>query len=397
MAATYNNGPRTQFATSEGGPIPSTLFIRDVKDFMPKLKRQDVVFTKLFETAPAPDQPMMKAEWSWGEPDAWESTITEAIANDTDNVITVADGSLLQLSDRIWFATGEEMLVLAITDNTVQVRRGYADTTAAAVDDNATFYILGSALVEHADDPDSTYTLGQSDYNYHQIMDFTWSMSHRAEVTPHYASDGKNAFQSEMRKKMSDTAPLRMELTYLLGSRYLGSTTLPSAMGGLNQQSYFSTRTPLSSEPLDMSSLEGLLEDINMISGDAEMPNYLITSHLGCRIISSWFNPTRQTSGTDEKFNLKFTEIDTWFGKVRLVPNYIMNKVQRNVLYVMDPGKIKKRPYDSKAGWNTGEYHTQGWHRRGFLRSDTTLIAQAADWRGVLYDWSQTETDYPNL
>jgi hypothetical protein len=63
----------------------------------------------------------------------------------------------------------------------------------------------------------------------------------------------------------------------------------------------------------------------------------------------------------------------------------------------MNPEDFKRRPYASSTGWNTGNYETQGWHTRGFLRSDTTLIAQRADSRAEIYGFSTTAGDYSGL
>ena len=394
MAGTVSNEPRLQYADSvEGGTILSAFHIREIKDFMPRLTRQDIVLSKLFETGPAPERPMLKHEWSWGEPDPWEGSLAVAIVSTDQPTFTAADGSIFQIADRI-IIDAEEMYVTGIEGNVVEVDRGFAGTTPATHLINTAIFILGPAIVEHADDPDSVWTQGNYDYNYCQIMDFTWSMSARAEVTPNWGRAEGNAYDQEMRRKMEDTAPLRMEITYLTGHRSLGSGVSPSTMGGLDQTSFFTWRNDLSGAVLEFSDLEDLAEDIFMSAGSQEMPNMLMTSHFGWQIISSWFNDSRVSTVKDDSINLTWKEIETHFGTIRVTTNYIMNRVAPDTMYLFNPKMFKKKPYATGFGWHTGSYYTQGWYRRGFLRSDSTLIAQGPDWRGALTGFSTTRSDY---
>jgi hypothetical protein len=63
----------------------------------------------------------------------------------------------------------------------------------------------------------------------------------------------------------------------------------------------------------------------------------------------------------------------------------------------LDPRVYNKRPYAQGTGWQTGEHSTQGWHRRGFLRGDFTLLAEQCDARGELYGFSTTVGDYSGI
>lgn len=394
MAGVTSNEPRLQYADSvEGGSILSAFHIREINDFMPKLTRQDIVVSKLFETAPAPEKPMLKHEWSWGEPDPWEGELGADISSTSVKQFTAVDATIFQLSDRLIIDT-EEFYVTGIEGTTVSCERGFSGTTPATHTSGTAIFILGPAIVEHADDPDSIWTQGNYDYNYCQIMDFTWSMSGRADVTPNYGRAAGSAYEQEMKRKMTDTAPLRMELTYLMGNRSIGSGVSPSTMGGLNQESFFTWRDDLSGAVLELNHLENLAEDIFMAAGSQEMPSVIMTSNFGHQVFSSWFNDSRQSTIRDEKANIVWTEVTTHFGTFRIVPNYIMNRVAPDVMYLFDPKMFKKKPYASGFGWHTGQYYTQGWYKRGFLRSDTTLIAQGCDWRGALSGFSTTRSDY---
>jgi hypothetical protein len=390
MAATVAVTPQHSSST-----VPSDLRIRDVPDWTDKLRRTNVVFSKLIGSEGPPSTPMNKAEWGWGSPDPYETTITEALTTTDGTSVTFADGTYLQVGDIVYIGA-EEMQVTAVAGNVATVTRGFAGTTAATALDNATAFIIGPALTESADDADSPYTQGEVDFNYHQIMTFTWPMSKRAEVTPTYEHRGGNRFNAELRKKMEHTAPVRFELRLLLGQRAAGSGSTPSALGGLRQSSYITTRTSISGI-LTETAFMSQLQTISSLVGDGLMPDTIMGGDLVGRIMSSWYNETRRSTMDSTKANVRWTEFETPFGLIKFVPNYFMNTVASNKAYVFDPSVFKKRPYAQGTGWQTGEHSTQGWHRRGFLRGDFTLLAEQCDARGELYGFSTTVGDYSGI
>ena len=397
MAATIASGAANQYSTSvSGGTTPSDLFIRDVPDWTEKLTRTDVPFSKLIGSEGAPSMPMLKAEWGWGSVDPYSTTITEAVTTTNEVDFTFADGDMLQVGDRI-LIDSEEVRVTAVAANVATVTRGFAGTTAATHVDNSVAIIMGPAVVENADDADSPYTQGEVDFNYHQILSFTWSMSKRREVTPTYERKSAGFFSHEQRKKMEFTAPTRLELTWLLGQRALGTGSSPSAMGGLRQSAYITTRTSLSSAILTESDLMGQLQTIDGLVGPSMAGKTLMCSSFGARIISSWYNETRRSSMSDSKAKVNWTEVESDFGTLKIVRNHLMNSVANDKIYIANFDDFKKRPYATGTGWQTGEYSTQGWHKRGFLRGDFTLLAPLADSRGELHTFSTTAASYSGL
>jgi hypothetical protein len=79
------------------------------------------------------------------------------------------------------------------------------------------------------------------------------------------------------------------------------------------------------------------------------------------------------------------------------VRNHLMNTIANDKMYLANFDDFKKRPYATGTGWQTGEYQTQGWHKRGFLRGDFTLLAELADTRGELHTFSTTAGSYSGL
>lgn len=395
--ATTSIGSRNQYSTDvSGGTVPTDLFPRDVPDWTEKLTRDDIPLQRMIGSAPALDRPIHKAEWGWGSIDPYLDALNGAIASAGAVSITVDNGERFQINDVI-AVDDEELLVTARNADVLTVERGFAGTTAATHADNAVVVILGPAMTESSDDADSPFTQGQVDHNFHQIMTFTWSMSERAEQAWNYENRGKNTFSRELHKKMTSTAPLRFELRLLKGHRAQGSSSSPSAFGALKQDSYFTTRISLSGGIFTEQDLMTNLQTLHNLVGSDLMPDTFLCSPIVARIVSSWYNETRRSSMDTTKAEVRFKEIETWFGPMKIVPHYLLTSVDNDHIYIADFKRFKKRPFASSTGWQTGEHQTQGWHRRGYLRGDYTLLAPYCDARLELYNFSVTPGDYAGL
>lgn len=400
MAATVSRSVQTgQSNAVSGGTIPSALFIpADVPDWTKKQKRTDTPFLSKIGRGQPLAKPNPTRQWGWGSPDPIDTTITEPISDTTSTTFTFASTAGMSLGDRL-LIDDEEIRVTSITSSTVaECSRGFAGTTAATHLDNATVIIMGPVILEGADDPASPITQGEIDSNYFGIMTFTWTLTQRAKVTPTYEYKQANRDQAELRKKMEDTAPLRLELTLMLGSKAQGSATSPSAMGGIRQSSYITTRTSLSSAPLTELDFNNNLQTVHNLVGPSLMPKVVMGSPFMMRVISSWFADRIRADQSDKKMNSGvITSVETWFGTMTLLPNYLMSTIAPNRVYVFDPDKIDLVPYASSTGWQTGLLSTQGWYNKGYLRGDFSSVWRDPDGRLELYALSTTAADYPGL
>lgn len=401
MAATISNSALNQHSTAvSGGTTPSDLFIRDVPDWTRKLRRTDTPVLKLIGglKSSGPSTPMNKAEWGWGSPDPVKDLINGALSDTTGTTVTVDNGTYFQVGNVVR-VDDEQMHVTAISTNTLTVTRGFAGSTAATHADNAPVYIIGVAMKENQDDQSSPITQGELDYNYHQIQSWMWQLSQRAKVTPTYESRNFSGTrdQQELRKKMEDTAPLFLERTILDGLRSLGTSAVPSTMGGFQQTSFFTTQTSVTGalEELD---LMNAFQTVYDLVGEDKMAKLVICGSKAKRIVSSWYNDNRRYTGTDEVAKVHFDEIDTDWGRIKFVVDYQLDALGRSdEMFSIKPEDFTLRPYASSTGWTTGKLATNGWYDKGFLRVDCTLIAQNPDSRFHLYGFSTTDSDYPSL
>lgn len=404
MAATTSNTALNQYSASvSGGTTPNDLFIRDVPDWIDTLETSTNVFLKMVGglKGGAPSVPMNKAEWGWGSDDPMQGTLDEAL-NNSDTTFDVVDSAVFQVGDIIRI-DAEHMRVTALPSaTTITVgERGFRGTSNVSHDNASTIYKIGIAIAENADDPLSPITQGELDFNYHEIVIFNWQMSQRAKVTPTYESRNKsgNRFEQELKKKMNRTAPNYLERMLLEGLRFIGTSTVPSTMGGLQQPSYITTRnTVAGSGPLTERDLLDTVQDVWDLVGSEEVPSTVMLAPFAKLIVNSWYNDSRRTGGGDSKISVKFDSIDTDFGTIKFVTNPTLSKLGRsNELYLLDPKHIQLRPYASSTGWTTGMIKTDGWYERGFLRADVTATFQNPDSRGALTGFSTSTADYPSL
>ena len=396
MAATTTNRALTQYVED----TVSGLFIRDVPDWTVKQRRVDTPFLNKIGRAPAPSTPMLKAEWGWGSPDPVADSLSVAITSTSATTIDLTNASYFQVGDVIMI-DDEQMRVTGTATAQLTVVRAFAGTSAATHLISTPAYMLGIAMTENADDPLSSVTQGELDYNYHSLMQMGWQFSDRAKVTPTYETKGQpgDRFTIELKKKMKDTAPVRLERQLLFGQRAIGSTSTASAFGGLAQSSYVTTRSSLSSAPLtEYDLLENINTVWNLVGGDM-IGKTIFTSMFTKRVINSWYNDTRRSSTSDSKMSLTWDTIETDLGTFNIDVDYQYDSMtgQKDNLYLLNYDDFKLRPYASSTGWQTGKRATNGPYSFGFLRGDWTLIAQNPDSRLQLHTYSVTSTDYPGF
>ena len=91
-------------------------------------------------------------EFKWLEDDyVATSTTAAATAEAGATAITVADGSIFRVNDIVKVpATGETMLVTAVSGNNVTVTRSWGDTEAAQIPNAAELLNIGSAMSENS-------------------------------------------------------------------------------------------------------------------------------------------------------------------------------------------------------------------------------------------------------
>ena len=108
--------------------------------------------------------------------------VAKVAAGTTDTTITVDKGSIVEPSSTIInTATNEHMFVTAVAGNVLTVIRGFADTTAGAVNENDEILYIGTAKKEGSLAPSPKFRRGIPRFNYSQIFRNGWGQTRTSE------------------------------------------------------------------------------------------------------------------------------------------------------------------------------------------------------------------------
>lgn len=373
-----------------GGTTVDDLFIRDVDDFIPLMKDTDAKFIRNITASGTVNK--LKYEFGEGDLPPREVKVTTAVTDGTETTIEVDHPEYIQQYDVLWVPeTDEQMRVTDRPDSTVTVTRGHGGSTADAIAVGTEIKILGPAVPEGADTPDSPSSQGNLDYNYPQIFEYSWSITHRGKVTPTYEIKS-DRFKWELKRKMKEAA-LDLNRTAIFGLRSPGdgTATNPSTTGGARQFAK-ANRVELTGEPLELSHFLNALEMQYKDVGLSEMSKTFYGNVRSKRILNSFLNPLRRATTTDAKLNLTMDTIDTDFGEIKFV---IDEEFPDGELYSFNFKDIKRTTYEG-GSWKTGMFSTYGWYDRGFLRGDFGFVWAAPRRRCAIVGFSSNPADYEN-
>lgn len=145
-----------------------------------------------------PETPVRDTAWSWTEDQHISGNTTVpggALIGATS--ITVADSNLwVPQSVLLVEATGEHMLVTAVSGNVVTVVRGIAGTAAAAISADGRIQSIGTAFKEGGGKPAPVTQMGESYSNLVQIFKNGWAITGTAKAVS-YATGSKLAHNKE--------------------------------------------------------------------------------------------------------------------------------------------------------------------------------------------------------
>jgi hypothetical protein len=173
--------------------------------------------------------PVSQVEHVWFEDEMYadESAVAGAkLVGDT--TVTVADAEPFRAGHVV--KIGEELLkVTAVNDADLTVVRGYAGTTAAAIEDGAKVEVQFVEGQEGADARQARYKARKRVSNLTQIFDETVSISGTAAAVANYGID--DLYDHEKAKKLLELA-LQLEKAAINGTKYESGDGLVRQMGG---------------------------------------------------------------------------------------------------------------------------------------------------------------------
>lgn len=398
MAGTTKNNARSQYVAD----TTSDLFIRDVSSFPDLVKRTDFpLFTSIKMGKPL-DQPKLKLEWGIRHIPPINDTVTEALDNNPATVtLTPATIGYYQVNHVLLFPSGEKAWVTAVGSTTLTIVRASFGTSIDTLADNAGIRIIGIATKENAESPLGTYTQGEIDYNYYQIFDKMIQLSNRARHTPTYEVKG-DQMKAELQMIMEIEMPQYMEQTLLWGTRSLGSTTVPSSMGGVFQSTYNGNNVDMNGDILtEYYFLNGLQQAYNQV-GAARVGKTIMSHPFYKQVAANWHKDMRRMTSDEKTIDHRIERFATDFGTVEWMMNHHMTAVNDPTLpdgrmLVADMDDYSLLPYTSDSNWAIYAVYEGGWYSRRAVRADLTLKAPNPEKRVAYFDLDTTAANYPNF
>lgn len=160
---------------------------------------------------------------SWDEEGIMHSRCAiTAVAAPTGNILTVEDASWLHENMVIMVeSTGEYMLILGVSGNTLTVQRGIAQTGVQPIvigDTEQAIQLIGTAFEEASERPTAIATSPYPRTNVTQIFRRSWDISGTAEATTYRHGNRKD--KNKATAAMNHA--LDMERSILFGKRHIG-------------------------------------------------------------------------------------------------------------------------------------------------------------------------------
>lgn len=257
-------------------------------------------------------------KFEWLEDDLLEtwSTVSSAVTTSATSV-PVADGSIFRAGDVLKLpATGENLLVTAISGNTLTVVRGYGSTAAAAITADAAILNIGPAMVENSSLRTVKSTQESNGYNYTQIFRTPIALSGtEAASMLHGGRD-----RSYQRRKASIEHKRDIARALYFGQRKedLSGAAPRRTMGGLverladNKVTFNASSNPLSYRNFD-----------NVVAKEAfrhgSQNKLLIAGPNLAAAINSWADKKLVTDVEKDTFGLRVKNLITTYGDLKVI------------------------------------------------------------------------------
>ena len=279
--------------------------------------------------------------------------------NTTATSIVVDHGSYFRVNDTIMnTATGEHLLITAISTNTLTVVRNYATGgtpgTGVAMTDNDEIMIIGNSLSERAAAPSVLVTDPTTITNYIQRFGRTTGVSLQRKNTEEYGPSEKE------RQKKAATFEFKkdVELAFKFGKPLLdeeGNSPRDSAVsdtrartGGLQYfiDTYASANAHDAGGAIAQNQLwdwvAPLFEDMPEDTTGQGMELMALCSAKAFRVFHSWGIPAVEISESTKQYGLQLRTYLTPVGRLSLVQDYTLRGTEyQDWMFIINPKDLE--------------------------------------------------------
>jgi hypothetical protein len=274
-------------------------------------------------------RPAINTTIQWPENDlnpSWSTVLASATSAVTEIGLAAGEGDYFNKYDLVKIpSTGEVMLVTATSTCAVTAIRGYAGSTAASADANATVVIIGSAF-EEGSTSTALYTKSRQASlvtNYLQIFRKSVEVTNTMLNSELYGGD----IRAYERKVKGIELMRDLERTFLFGSKSeditaanLDQDHARRTTGGAD---YFisSNATAITGGILTETDFEAFIRTVTRFGGEEV---YLFCAPLIISIISSWAQGKLNMYPKDKTYGIAINQYLSPHGTINLVKDYML-------------------------------------------------------------------------
>jgi hypothetical protein len=326
-------------------------------------------------------EPVTNVKFEWQEDtlfaltDAVSTTTTmtdgaaTAITLSGDNAFNFQVGDILQIES-------EQVRVTAVgSDDALTISRGWSSTSGAAHAAAKTVRKVGHAFLENTDSVVAGSTVHSFLYNYAQIYDVAYQVSHRAQQVGEFNVTDRLDFEAE---KALKHAMLILELSAFYGKRTVNTSTIPSALGGL--EVHITNNTDATSEAITEKKINDLLALIFDDVGHENMASWIVTGQWQKRKIADLYRPMARMDRATRTGGVVVDVVDTVFGEIDV--SMVFN-CPTDRAYFLNPSFIKYHPLKNSSFF-TEPLPEDGAFFKEHLYGDYTFVVRADKAHGYM-------------
>ncbi|MBQ6808472.1 MAG: DUF5309 family protein [Firmicutes bacterium] len=288
-------------------------------------------------------------KFEWLEDDLLEtwSSVNGAVSASATS-ITVADGSIFREGDVLKLpATDENLLVTAVSDNSLTVVRGYGSTTAAAIADKAALLNLGPAMEENSSLRTVKSTKESTGYNFTQIFRTPIALSGTEAASMLHG--GKDRAYQRRKASIEHKRDIARALYFGQRKEDLSGSGARRTMGGLvqmlgdnNKVSFDSSSNPLTYRNFDIKVAKEVFRH-------GSQNKLLIAGPNLAAAINSWADKKLVTDVSNDTYGLRVKNLITTYGDLKVIYDPLLEgAVYEGYGFVLDTENVRYAYLDGR-------------------------------------------------
>jgi hypothetical protein len=319
-------------------------------------------------------EPVSNVKFEWQEDtlfaltDAVSTTTTMTDASATSLTLSGDNSFNFQVGDILLIASEQVRVTAVGSDDGLTISRAWGGTSGAGHAAAVTVRKVGHAFLENTDSVVTGSTIHSFPFNYAQIYDVAYQISHRAQQIGEFNVTDRLDYEAA---KVLKHAMLILELSAFYGKRVQSTSTIPSAMGGLEQ--FITLNKDTAAEAITEKKINDLLALSYDRVGHENMPSWIVTNQWQKRKVADMFEPMARMDRATRTGGVVVDVIDTVFGEIDV--SMVFN-CPTDRAYFLNPSFIKYHPLKNSSFF-TEPLPEAGAFFKEHLYGDYTFVVRA--------------------